>query len=186
MTESQIPTDTNPTTGNTMSIRGKGIPKLLVPLVIGVIVVLIAVIYNALFPKAFWQSRELEQNRTKWESYHITHYRISLSLPYSSSNYDRMPLIVEVKDGNVISVVDAHGQTISPKDDEDIAYYYPDRLTIPGLFSYAYQTFWEKPPIIKVSYDPFYGYPETIYIDPYIEPCCQDFTFEVRNFEILP
>jgi hypothetical protein len=178
-------TNSNTTTDNTIGTPTKGIPRLIVPMTIGVTVMLIALIYNTLFPKAFWQSRELEQNQAKWESQHITHYRMSIILPFSSSNYDRMPLTVEVQDGKVISVVDVHGETVA-RDDNDIAYYYPDRLTIPGLFSYAYQTFWEKPPTIKVTYEPDLGYPETIYVDPYTEPCCQDFTFEVRDFEVLP
>ena len=44
----------------------------LISLVIAAIVILLILIYNALFPKAYWQSRELEQNRAKWESQHIT------------------------------------------------------------------------------------------------------------------
>jgi hypothetical protein len=81
--------------------------------------------------------------------------------------------------------VDALGQSVSPVDDNDFRYYYPYAFTIPGLFSYAHQTFWEKPPEIVVSYDPTLGYPTSIYIDPSVEPCCQDFTFTVRSFQVL-
>jgi hypothetical protein len=185
MTESQIPPNSNPNTGKTMTIRAKSIPGHIVLLVMGAIAILIALIYTVFLPKAFWQSRELEQNRIKWQDQNITHYRMSLTLPFTGSNYDQMPLTVEVKDDHVISVVDTHGETVSP-DDEETAYYYPDGLTIPGLFAYADQTFWESPRTIKVTYDPVFGYPETLSVDPYTEPCCQDFSFEIRNFEVLP
>ena len=39
---------------------------------------------------------------------------------------------------------------------------------------------------MQVSYNPTYGYPENIYIDPYSEPCCQDYEIEVKDFQILP
>jgi hypothetical protein len=185
MTRSQAPKESYPITENVMGARAKGIRGLVIPMAIGAIVILIALIFNALFPREYWQSRELEQNRAKWESQHITHYRMSLTLPFFISNYDRMPLTVEVKNGKVISVTDVHGETVFPENDGDLTRDYPE-LTIPGLFSYVQQTYLEKPASIEVTYDPVLGYPTTIYVDPYVEPCCQDFTYDVRDFKALP
>jgi hypothetical protein len=159
---------------------------LIVLLGIGAIAILAYLLYYTLTFRAFWLSLELKQNQAKWESQHITHYRMSFDLPYSYINYDRMPLTVEVKDGKVVSVVDARGETISPEGDKNTANVYPYPFTIPGLFSYIYQAIWERPPVIQVSYDPALGYPESIYIDPYSEPCCQDFTFGVQDLQVLP
>lgn len=131
-------------------------------------------------------SPEIERNQAKWESQHITHYRMSLNLLGYGYNYSRMPLTVEVKDGEVITVVDARGETVSPKDHEVTVDDYPNGFTIPGMFSYADRTCGESPPAMKVSFNPVLGYPTTIYVDPYTEPCCQDFTIEVRDFEVLP
>jgi Family of unknown function (DUF6174) len=183
---SEIPKDSNSNSGHSPDAQAKHIPRLVVPLVIGAIIILIVLIFYALFSKAFWQSRELEQNQAKWESQRITHYRFSVDLPYSDASNGRTPLTVEVKDGIVVSVVDASGATISPNDKKDIAYSYSYALTISGLFSYANQTFWEKHPSINVTYDPNLGYPKTIYIIPYVEPCCQGLYFDVQEFQILP
>jgi hypothetical protein len=165
-------------------------PKYIVLILLGIgaIIVLIALIYNALFPKAFWQSRELKQNLAKWESQNITHYRMSLALVGYGYDYgyDRMPLTVEVTDNKVVSVVDAQGQRISPGKENPFYSIYPQAFTIPGLFTIAHDWFMETPPVINVSYDPTLGYPTSIYVDPYMEPCCQDFTYTVRNLQVLP
>ena len=148
----------------------------------------IVILYITLFPEAFWQSRELDQNRAKWESQHITHYRMSLNLPYDDYSYDQMPLTVEVKDGKVISATDARGETVSPAGTILVfssPFDSPSAFTIPSLFSYVYKTIWEKPPEIDISYDPTLGYPKSIYIDPYTEPCCQEFSISVQDFQVL-
>ena len=185
MTESQLPADSDPAQQNGLSAPAKSLPWFVALLVIGGILVLIVLVYNALFPKAFWQSRELEHNRTKWESQHITHYRMSLDLDDPSPYENRMPLTVEVKDGKLVSVVDAHGQSVSAENDDDFGYE-QQYFTIPGLFSFAYKTVWENPPEILISYDPALGYPASIYVDPYTEPCCQEYAIGVQDFQVLP
>ena len=184
MTESQFPTDPNPVTEFLTRPKTKGVRVLIILLVTGAIFGLIALIYNALFPKAYWQSRELEQNQAKWESQHINHYRMSLVLPFSSNHFGLNPLTVEVQDGKVISAVDVRGEIISPEDDQEFAYLYP-LFTIPGLFSDTYKKFWGNPEDMEVSYDPSFGYPSSIYINQFAEPCCQGYTITVTNFQIL-
>ena len=144
-----------------------------------------ASVYGQDYPD--WETA-VQQNRTLWESQHITHYRMLVVLPHSSSSYGSlpMPLTVEVKDGVVISVVDADSKMILPTDYADASYYYQNFFTIPGLFSYTGQYYLKKPPAMRVTFDQVLGYPNSIYIDPWREPCCQDFTITVQNFQILP
>ena len=130
--------------------------------------------------------RELDKNRTKWQSQPITHYSMVVDLPYGSGYYERLPLTVEVKDEKVVSAVDALGHSFDPGTDPDFQYYYPDAFTIPDLFSFAYSTIWSRPPSISVSYDPDLGYPTDIEIDPLVGPCCQWEFYSVRNFQELP
>jgi len=179
MAESQIPKVSNPNTGRTLS--------LVIPLAaIGMIVVLIILIYNGLFPKAYWQSRDLDQNQAKWESQNINNYQISVTFLGYASYGIHMPFRAEVKDGKVISLVDSVGNNVTPADIPDTRFRYSDSFTIQGLFSYAHRKIWEKPPVIDISYDPTFGYPEEIYVDPYVEPCCQDYTIEIQDFQVLP
>ncbi len=179
-----MPEDKQIDAASTGGIKKSAI-TLVVLLEIGAIVILAALIYNTLFPEAYWQSRELDQNLAKWQSQHITHYRMSVHLPYSTMRASPTPFTVDVRDGKVVSVVDALGQRISSENDADFSYD-SQYFTIPGLFSYAYQTIWEKPPLIRVFYDPALGYPDSIYVDPYTEPCCQDFAIAVQDFQVLP
>jgi hypothetical protein len=183
MSESQIPTDLNPPPGNIKRAGKKGINRLIGLLLIGVNLILFVVIYKTLFPKVFWQARELEQNQVKWESQQITHYRISIDLPgFGDYYYDQNPITFEVKDDKVILILNAQGETISLGDSWNYGDFTPKTYTIPGLFAYADQKIRERPPLIRISYDPSLGYPTQIYLVPWREPCCQDFTFTVADF----
>lgn len=128
----------------------------------------------------------LADGQAKWDSQHITHYQMSLDPWYSSANYGHTPYVIEVKDGEVISVIDAQGNIVSIEDEQSFAYSDRELFTLPGLFSFVQQTFLEKPPTIRVTYDAIYGFPASIFVDPYIEPCCQDFSIEVKDFRVLP
>jgi hypothetical protein len=185
--ESQYPKPTNPTQGNTKNTWGIDIRKLFILiLALGAIVVLIALIFNFLVPQlnAYSQSSELEKNKAKWESHHITHYRMSVA--FLGYGFNDNVIWVEVKEGKVISLVDSLGNNVPPENIPDVNFRYPNAFTIPGLFSYAHQTILAKPPSLDISYDLTFGYPKDIYIDPYVEPCCQDFDIVVRDFQVLP
>jgi hypothetical protein len=129
---------------------------------------------------------ELEKNRTKWESQRITHYQISLDPSFFSDNYGHTPYVIEVKDGEVVAVVDALGNRVSIEDTQSFAYPERELFTIPGLFTYVHQIFLAEPPMIRVTYDSTYGYPDSIFVDPYIEPCCQEYWIDVLEFRVLP
>jgi len=159
--------------------KSKVFPRLLLAVAIGAMLILILIIYNILFPEQYWDLRELEQHQAKWENQHITHYRMAVDLPWDSTYLGQlpMPVTVEVKDSKVVSAVDARGEKVLSMSEV---------FTVPGLFSYVHQYYLEKPPSVEVSYDPTFGFPESIYIVPYTEPCCEDFEIEVRDFQILP
>ncbi len=181
MTESQ-------TERKALHIQLKNFPRFIILLALAIvpIIIVLVLLYNALFPQAFWQSRELEQNQAKWGGQHITHYQMSVTILGYALDGKGMPLRVEVKDSKVISVVDSQGNNLPLVNDPDTSFFYPETFTIPGLFSYAHQTIWKKLPFINISYDPALGYPTSIYVDPYREPCCQDFQIEIQDFQVLP
>lgn len=83
-------------------------------------------------------------------------------------------------------MLDVQGKALPPYDAAYVTSDDSELLTIPGLFSYALKTIWKKPPELRVTYDPVFGYPAMIYVDPYTEPCCQEFTIKVREFQVLP
>jgi hypothetical protein len=122
--------------------------------------------------------RDLQENQAKWESQHITHYQMVVD-----GDQEFLPLLVEVKDGTVVSAVNAQGEKLSSDSDE--MRYYPHYFSIPALFSFLSQMYAETPPSIGVDYDPTFGYPVGIGIDPFTEPCCQDFSISIQDFRVL-
>jgi hypothetical protein len=179
MSESEQATDPQPKRGGVLRVLAIGYFSVCA-------ILLLVLFYNTRLSPRARQTRELQQNWARWESQHITHYRMSLDLPYASASHDRLPLKVEVRDGVAVSVVDAQGHVVSPESDDDFRNYYPAAFTIPGLFSVAQGLIDKKPPSITVSYDPALGYPAYIWIDPWTEPCCQSMDYDVSDLEALP
>jgi hypothetical protein len=165
-------------------IKTKSISWFTILLVIGAIIALIIVVYKGLFPQRYFELRELEQNQAKWASQHITHYRMSVhGYEYATS----LAVTVEVKDGTVVSVVDTQSKKVLlPTDETDSGYADQYLFTVPNSFSYISKTYLENPAEMRVTYDPALGYPTTIYINRYTEPCCQGFTYEIKDFQSLP
>ncbi len=142
-------------------------------------------IYNALFPKAYWQTRELEQNLAKWESQHVTHYRMRVNGDcfFSSPEPRSQALLVEVKDNQVISVADWEGNELPPQDELRQSCMY--LLTIPGVFSHA-RTVISEMPWSMLRYDPQFGYPADITYERWLEPCCDIFGMAIKELQVLP
>ncbi len=164
----------------------KFLTGVLIALLSAALVVLGILVYDTLFPKAYWQTRELETNIAKWNSQRTTHYRFALTVAGYAFNSAFMPITVEVQDDRVMTAYDRLGRTVTPKIEGSGMYAYGQPFTVPGLFAYVRSVVVQHPAILRVDYDPALGYPAEIYVDPWTEPCCQDFWFLVRNFEVLP
>ncbi len=128
---------------------------------------------------------QLSEHQAIWASKNITHYRMSLFLPYASSGFGRLsdPLSVEVKAGIVTSVIDGEGNQVPITQDEFASD--KELLTVPGLFRFIAEIFDQKPVSLQVWYDPVLGYPSSIDVDPYSEPCCQDYSIIVKDLQVL-
>src|SRR5215208_656118 len=74
---------------------------------------------------------EVEQARDIWQAANISHYRINLFVSCFCAFNDEMPLIVEVKDGEVVSLESATGKELNPTNLQ----YYERYLTIDKLFA---------------------------------------------------
>ncbi len=131
----------------------------------------------------------LEQYRIKWENLHIDHYKFSIILPYSSGKYGKlpMPLIIGVKNKDVISIEDAKGINYSPIESNENTYYIHNYFTIPALFTFIHRYYVQipRPPSIEILYNQEFGFPEVIKINPFKEPCCQGFEITIKNFEVM-
>jgi len=127
---------------------------------------------------------ELSQNQSKWQDANITHYRFELTVGCFCPFRSKMPLTVEVQNGEVVSMVDVNGETISEADpmNEFIVQY----ATIDRLFSELESDHIQEADKLTVTYDPTYGFPSEVSID-FIELAMDDELYlSASAFEPLP
>ncbi len=143
------------------------------------IIVLGYLIYEALFPPSYWQRRELERNRAKWEQQHIAHYRIWLTHGCFCEHYmdgSWRSIQIEVRDDAVVSAVDAHGQ---PYADEPIR-------RVSDLFRLAYGAMGNPNESVGVTYHAQLGYPTHVSIADYPPVVDEGDWYDVERLEVLP
>ena len=157
--------------------------KKLLLLVLTIVLSTCATIANAGETKS-----ELEQARDKWEAAGISHYQINVFVSCFCAFNDEMPLVVEVKDGEVLSLESATGKDLNPTNLQ----YYERYLTIDKLFSEIGNGFKSEgsnqgaADKVEVTYDETYGFPTTINID-FVEQAVDDELYiTVSDFQKLP
>ena len=150
------------------------------------LLLLLAIILSAC--SAMQPKSEVEQARDKWQAANISHYRFNLFIGCFCAFRDEMPLIVEVKDGKVVSLQSESVGEINPANLQ----YYERYLTIDKLFNEIEKGFKsedaESKPAetLTVTYDETYGFPTQISID-FIEQAVDDeLGLTISNFEVLP
>ena len=155
-------------------------------IVLGAIGLIFVLISLAFFPRLGYTQHyspanfeaELEKNRADWDSAHITHYKMVID--YSGYiAYDKMPWTLDIQNEKVVSIINAQGNLVPVNDSVR-------SLTVTALFVDIEENYQCEAPSIRVSYNPTYGYPEDISINPYVEPCCQGYEIEIRDFQVLP
>jgi len=126
---------------------------------------------------------ELGRNQKKWQDANISHYRFQLGVGCFCIFRSEMPVTVEVKNGEIVSIVDVNGKDF-PMDDqtrESVLKY----ATIDRIFSELKSDSVQKADHLTVTYDPTYGFPTDVSID-YIELAADDELYlSVSMFEPL-
>jgi len=127
---------------------------------------------------------ELSRNQSKWQDANVTHYRFQLSVGCFCLFRSQMPLTVEVKDGEVVSMIDVNGEAF-PMDDP-MSELVMKHATIDRLFSELGTDAVQDADNLTMSFDPTYGFPVEVAID-YIELAADDELYlSVSAFEPLP
>lgn len=122
----------------------------------------------------------LATNRQKWEGQRISHYRFYLSVICFCAFRDKMPLTIEIKDGQVVSMLDSQAQSVSEFADTFERYNTIEKLF--GVLDSALNGGADK---VTVDYNADYGYPQSTSVD-YIELAMDDeMSFTISEFEIL-
>ena len=145
-----------------------------------------ATIANAGVPKS-----EVEQAREKWQNANITHYRFKLFLGCFCVFSQDMPLNIEVKDGQVVSMKYQSGKEV----DANLVEYFQRFATIDKLLDEIENGFevnenvdtaGDKADEIKVTYDETYGFPSQVNIDFIKNAIDDELSLQITDFEKLP
>ena len=124
----------------------------------------------------------LVQNREKWKSQNITHYRFKLKQDCLCLYRDIMPVTIEVKDDKTISMVDVNDMVLN-------SWAYSSFIkvgTIDNLFDLIREGITTNAYIVRISYDDTFGFPVSIYIDWNKDLYDEESIYSLSNFESLP
>ncbi len=126
---------------------------------------------------------EFDKNLAKWEDANISHYRYTLFIGCFCVFMDQMPLTIEVKDGEVVSITRADGATVGAMD--NFYEFYQPYSTIDRIFLKLEADLAGEADEVAVTYDPTYGFPISISVDVIKEAIDDELSLQISNFEIL-
>jgi hypothetical protein len=126
---------------------------------------------------------ELSRNQEKWEVSDINNYRFSLHIGCFCGFMDKMPLTIEVRNGQVVSINYANGESVTP-DDLDLGFF-NQFTTIDQIFAELESGETSKADAVTMTFDPTYGYPSEVQVDRIKLAADDEFSLSISNFEIL-
>ena len=124
---------------------------------------------------------ELSQNQEKWQDANISHYRYHLSISCFCVFSQDMPLIIEVKDDQVITMEYASGNEIDAANRE----YFARFETIDRVFEQLQKDIGGEADEVVASYNSTYGFPEEVKIDYVLEATDDEIWLTISDFEPL-
>lgn len=124
---------------------------------------------------------EIEQNKEKWQNANISHYRYDLTLSCFCAFNEDMPLLIEVQDGQVVSMEFQSGKEI----DSSLLELFNKYTTIDRMFAELEADLNGAADKVTVEYDATYGFPTKADIDFIEEAIDDELYLTVANFEAL-
>lgn len=141
---------------------------------------LLTLLILALSLSACGGKSELGENRAKWDSAGVTHYRFELTISCFCPFMDIMPVVVEVKDGQIVSLTDVNGQPLR----EEFLETFEEAATVEGLFAVAEDSL-SNADQVEVTYDTRYGFPTSISVDWIKMAIDDEIAYYVGAFKVL-
>ncbi|HLO29455.1 MAG TPA: DUF6174 domain-containing protein [Anaerolineales bacterium] len=139
---------------------------------------------------------EIDRNQQKWQDANISHYRFNLSIGCFCPFSQDMPLVIEVQNGKVVSMVSQSGNEIDANNREIYKQYETIDRVLSELEKAIKGTTDEvgsssdpaprKADEVVVTYDPTYGFPAQAQIDFIKNAVDDELTLDISNFEKLP
>jgi hypothetical protein len=125
---------------------------------------------------------EFESNLQKWEKADISHYRYELFIGCFCIFTENMPLVIEVKDDEVVSMAFKNGAEINP----DFSELFGRFATIDLIFAELEAGLGGEAEKVEVKYDETHGFPADIWFDYLLEAADDELGLTISGFEALP
>ena len=125
---------------------------------------------------------EIERNEKTWQDANISHYRFNLFVGCFCVFSQDMPLVIEVQNGDVVSMEYQSGKEIDATNSELFEKY----ATIERIFSELKKDMNGEADEVVVTYDPTYGFPTQVNIDFIKNAVDDELALTISNFEELP
>jgi hypothetical protein len=125
---------------------------------------------------------DIESARQKWQEAAISHYRFHLNMVCFCAFAENMPLVIEVQDGQVVSMEYQNGNEIDPASLEFFRRY----ETIDKIFAELEKAASGEADEVAISFDNTYGFPIQIDIDFVKEAIDDELAMTISGFEVLP
>ena len=125
---------------------------------------------------------ELARNRDKWDAAGIGSYRMNLFIGCFCGFTEKMPLTVEVRSGEVVSMTYDDGTPVG----DDMNREFFDRFaTIDRLFDDMQSGQTSKADKVEATYDAAYGFPSQVNVDAIQNAVDDEYSVQISNFEAL-
>lgn len=125
-------------------------------------------------------ARELRRNQRRWYADNLKNYRYTLQISCFCTSETREPVEIEVRNGKLKSISRPKGG--APVDLNTFERY----STIPKLFNVIQKAIAAQADEISVKYNPQYGYPTNIYINPETMIADEEIWLTISNFQVIP
>ena len=125
-----------------------------------------------------------ESQWKKWREAGIAHYRFELNMICFCSFRHRMPLQIEVLNGQVVTMKDNTGRPVTAADGD--YGYFSRYATFERLFAELRSELSGKADKVVAAYHPHYGFPTRISIDRIKGAADDELSLTVSAFERLP
>jgi hypothetical protein len=125
---------------------------------------------------------DIESARQKWQEAAVSHYQFHLNMVCFCAFAENMPLVIEVQDGQVVSMEYQNGNEIDPASLEFFRRY----ETIDKIFAELEKAASGEADEVSIAYDETYAFPEQIDIDFIEEAIDDELAMTISGFEVLP
>src|SRR5690242_13384441 len=147
-----------------------------------ILIVMVFLLTACASVNALGSQSAIEQNQQKWQDATIPHYRYNLAISCFCVFTQDMPLIIEVKDGKVVSMEYQSRKEIDPSLLEMFEKY----ATIDRVFAELKANLNGAADEVTAKYDSTYGFPTEVTIDVEKQATDDELYLTLSNFEKLP